>query len=166
MSISRIALPFVLAFACAAAHAQYVWLDEKGNKQFSDKPPPISVPKNKIIKAPNMSGKPAPAADAAPASAAADDASKLTKPVTTASKNEDYNKRKAEQAEKDKKAEDEKQSAAAKAKNCERARTYQQNLESGARVANVDKNGERNFMDDTQRNQELADVKKTLADCK
>ncbi|MFZ6766134.1 DUF4124 domain-containing protein [Undibacterium sp. Di26W] len=165
MLISRIALPFILTLACAAAHAQYVWLDEKGNKQFSDKPPPISVPKNKIVKSPNMGGKSAPTADAAPAPAA-DDAGKLQKPVTTASKNEDYNKRKAEQAEKDKKAEDEKQSAAAKAKNCERARSYQQNLESGVRVASVDKNGERNFMDDAQRNQELADLKKTLADCK
>ena len=165
MTIPRLTSALLLTlFCCSLAQAQYVWLDEKGNKQYSDTPPPASVPRNKIIKAPNMSGKPVAATDAAPASAS-EAASTLQKPVTTASKNEDYNKRKAEQAEKDKKAEDEKQAAAAKAKNCEKAKSYQQNLESGVRIATTDKNGERVFMDDNQRNQELADVKKAQAGC-
>ena len=46
----------VAAFGFAAnAMAQYIWLDEKGTKQFSDTPPPASVPKNRIIKEPGRS---------------------------------------------------------------------------------------------------------------
>ena len=32
------------------ALAQYVWVDDKGNKQYSDTAPPASVPKNRILK--------------------------------------------------------------------------------------------------------------------
>ncbi|MFZ6642115.1 DUF4124 domain-containing protein [Undibacterium sp. TC4M20W] len=151
-----------LAF-CAVAHAQYVWIDDKGNKQFSDMPPPKSVPKDKILKAPG--GAKAPAAEDK-TSSASQAAPKLEKPVTLATKNEDFNKRRAEQAEKDKKAEQEKTAADDKAKNCERARSYQQSLSSGARLSRTDKNGERSFLSDTERQQELDTAKKALADCK
>ncbi|BBB67028.1 hypothetical protein UNDYM_2775 [Undibacterium sp. YM2] len=77
-----------LAF-CAVAHAQYVWIDDKGNKQFSDLPPPKSVPKDKILKAPGgAKAAQAPAADDKAASAS-QAAPKLEKPVTLATKNED-----------------------------------------------------------------------------
>lgn len=154
-----------LAF-CAVAHAQYVWIDDKGNKQFSDLPPPKTVPKDKILKAPGgAKAAQAPAADDKAASAS-QAAPKLEKPVTLATKNEDFNKRRAEQAEKDKKAEQEKTAADDKAKNCERARNYQQSLNSGARLSRTDKNGERSFLSDAERQQELDSAKKALADCK
>lgn len=152
-----------------SSQAQYVWLDEKGSKQFSDMPPPITVPKNRILKTPfKATQNPASAsADASAASnAAASAEEKLQKPITTAGKNEDFMKRKAEQEEKEKKAIAEKQAAADKAKNCERARSYQQSLESGVRIANTDKNGERSFLSDEQRAKELADVKQAMAACK
>lgn len=167
MSISRLACSIMLTtMFCASAQAQYVWLDEKGSKQYSDMPPPKSVPKNKILKAPGGVPKPvATASEEKPASSASEASAKLEKPVTTASKNEDFNKRKAEQAEKDKKAEEEKTAAADKAKNCERARGYQQTLNSGARISRTDKNGEKSYLTDAQREQEAADVKKALAGC-
>lgn len=168
LRISRLSSALLLSFAfCAVAHAQYVWIDEKGNKQFSDMPPPKSVPKDKILKAPGGVPKaaPAPTADDKAASAS-QPAPKLEKPVTTATKNEDFNKRRAEQAEKDKKAEEEKTAAADKAKNCEKARAYQQTLNSGARISRTDKNGERTILSDADRQQETNDVKKALADCK
>jgi hypothetical protein len=87
------------------------------------------------------------------------------KPMTTSSRNEDFNKRRAEQAEKDKKASEDQQANADKQKNCERARSYQKVLESGQRVATTDKNGERNYLSDAQREKEAADVKKALAGC-
>jgi len=166
--ILRSGSALLLSFAlCAVAQAQYVWVDDKGNKQFSDLPPPKTVPKDKILKSPAGAPKAAaaPAAEnkAAPASQAEP---KLEKPVTTASKNEDFNKRRAEQAEKDKKAEQEKTAADDKAKNCERARNYQQSLSSGARLSRTDKNGERSFLSDAERQQELDVAKKALADCK
>lgn len=132
-------------------------------------PPPITVPKNRILKTPFKSVQnPAPASSdvGAAASVAASAEEKLQKPVTTAGKNEDFMKRKAEQEEKEKKAAAEKQAAADKAKNCERARSYQQSLESGVRITNTDKNGERNFLSDEQRAKELAEVKQAMAACK
>lgn len=157
-------------FIAATGHAQYIWVDDKGTKQFSDLPPPAATPKNRILKTPQRTVS-APANDSKDTSQ--DVASgtvlpneKLQKPVTTASKNEDYMKRKLEQEEKDKKAATEKQAASDKANNCERARSYQQSLESGVRIASTDKNGERSFLGDEQRTKELADLKRTLSDCK
>lgn len=47
---------FVAAGAIALpAQAQYVWLDARGVRQFSDRPPPPSVPDSRILKGP---GKP------------------------------------------------------------------------------------------------------------
>lgn len=166
-----IILALAALFATASSHAQYIWLDEKGGKQFSDLPPPISVPKNRILKTPSkFNMEPAPSSKESSIVPGNTNGSvsneKLQKPVTTASKNEDFNKRKQEQDEKNKKADAEKLALAEKNKICERARSYQQSLQSGVRIANADKNGERNFMSDAQREQELADVKRTLSDCK
>lgn len=142
--------------------AQYVWLDEKGTKQFTDTPPPPNVPKSRIIKSPkaSISLQPTKADSEKPASD-----EKITKPVTTASQNEDFNKRRAERQEKEAKAQAEAQAAADKAKNCERARAYQQALESGTRIGTTDKNGERSVMDDSQRERELAEARKVTSAC-
>lgn len=158
----RISAALLLSLLCNLSFAQWIWIDDKGSKQFSDLPPPASVPKNKILKSPGKIASP-PEAET---NASASNTDKLQKPVTTASKNEDFLKRRAEQQEKEKKLAAEQQLNAEKAKNCDRARTYKQSLESGVRIANVDKNGERNYLDDAKRAQELADVNKALADCK
>lgn len=158
----RISAALLLSLLCNLSFAQWIWIDDKGSKQFSDLPPPASVPKNKILKSPGKIASPPEAETNANAS----NTDKLQKPVTTASKNEDFLKRRAEQQEKEKKLAAEQQLNAEKAKNCDRARTYKQSLESGIRIANVDKNGERNYLDDAKRAQELADVNKALADCK
>ena len=157
-----------LSFA-TSSFAQYVWLDEKGSKQFSDLPPPTSTPKNRILKTPFKTPEPATKskdANEGTENEAPSPKEKLQKPVTTASKNEDFMKRKMEQEEKEKKASDEKQAAMDKSKNCERARAYQQSLESGVRIGSTDKNGERSFMTDAQRAQDLAEVKRSLEACK
>jgi type IV secretory pathway VirB10-like protein len=152
---------FSLLCAQGLAMAQYIWVDEKGNKQYSDTAPPASVPKSRIIKAPVMSSgtvtAPAATSPAAPSAPA--------KPQTTASKNEDYNKRRTEQAEAAQKNTAEQQASQDKKQDCERARSYQRSLESGERVANVDSKGERFFLDDNQRSKELDQVKKALANC-
>ena len=43
IGLKRITAALALASFATAAVAQYVWLDEKGTKQFSDMPPPASV---------------------------------------------------------------------------------------------------------------------------
>lgn len=150
----------LLAFTCAAS-AQYVWIDEKGSKQFSDMPPPASVPKSKILRQPGSAAAPA---ETAPAAEAGNNAAKA--PPTLAERNAEYNKRRTEQAEKEKKAAAEVQAARDKERNCENARTYQRALQSGQRIASTDKNGERVFMSDEQRQREMQETSRTLSGCK
>jgi hypothetical protein len=157
-------------YIATTCHAQYAWVDEKGTKQFSDLPPPASTPKNRILKTPLKSiqepAKESKETNQDAANSPVSSNEKLQKPVTTAGKNEDYMKRKLEQEERDKKTTAEKQAANDKANNCERARSYQQSLESGVRIGSTDKNGERSFMSDEQRARELADVNRALSNCR
>ncbi len=148
----QLAACLALSALSCLAWGQYVWTDDKGVKQFSDMPPPASVPQSRILKQP--SGR-MPAA-AAPASAEAEAGRAPKAPLTTAESNADFMKRRAEQAEKDKKAAAEAQAARDKASNCEKARSYQRALDSGLRIARTDKNGEREFMSDEQRSREHA----------
>jgi hypothetical protein len=147
------------------AMAQYIWLNDKGVKQYSDTPPPKSVPRDKIIKTP--AGIVRGAETSAPSEAnAKSETNKLEKPVTLASKNEDFNKRKLAREEAEKKAETDKQNADAKAKNCERAKSYKQSLDEGALIMTRSKDGERMPLDEAQRAKEMADVTKALANCR
>jgi len=163
------ALAALLSMAAAVAAAQYAWIDERGVRQYSDQPPPASVPKQRILKAPGAAYTP-PAASAQPAGSETKDAVKDKSPnkppMTFAEKNAEYQKRQIEQAEKEKKAAQEAKLAADKAKNCERARDYQKSLQSGDRIARRDKNGERTYLTDEQRAQELRDAQRILNECK
>ncbi len=160
-----ISLPFV-----QNCYAQYVWLNEKGAKQFTDVPPPKNVPKERILKAPRgvaqntdiTHNEGENARNGTPKT----EIEKLQKPQTAANKNEDFNKRKIAREEAEKKAESEKQAAADKEKNCARAKSYQQTIESGMLITSRDQNGERVILDENQRAKELADVKKVTSDCK
>jgi len=149
----------------APALAQYVWLNEKGVKQYSDMPPPPSVPASHILKQPSGSAL-QPANDEPPASAQTESEVSPKPPMTTAERNADFRKRHAEQAEKEKKAAEQVKAAAEKAKNCQRAREYQNALASGGRIAHTNQNGERSFLTDDQRAQELHDVNHVLQQCK
>src|SRR5687767_2366081 len=42
----------LLCACCALAQAQWVWVNEKGIRQYTDQPPPASVPPSRILKAP------------------------------------------------------------------------------------------------------------------
>lgn len=165
-----IAFSFFSLMAGMSSHAfaQYVWLDEKGVKQYSDKPAPTTVPASRILKSPGTALRPhsveiAPKpADGTSLNAPA----KTQLPLTTAEKNADFQKRKMEQADKDQKAAEEAQRAADKSKNCERAKTYQKALDSGQRIAQQSKDGQRAFLSDAQRVQESRDTKRVLDECK
>jgi hypothetical protein len=175
--ISNTAAALAALTLATAACAQYVWLNENGVKQYSDMPPPSSVPDNRILKQPGRIPDSVPQAIASPAEtgsegtagAAADAPSASSKekaPMTTAERNADFQKRKIEQADKEKKAADDAKRAADKAKNCDRARAYQRALDSGQRLGNTDKNGERYYLSDEQRAQEAQATRNILNDCK
>ena len=137
------------------AFAQYAWVDERGIKQYSDMPPPPSVPESRILKKRGSSAT-SPAVSATPA----------TTELSLAEKDAEFRKRRIEQAEKQKKETEQATRSAEKAKHCERAREYNRVLESGERIARTDKNGERSFLTDDQRAQELRESRRALDDCK
>jgi len=157
-----------LALVCAnTAFAQYIWLNDKGVKQYSDQPPPKSVPKDKIVKSPFGLARSTENTNSEPKSNDANksEIEKIEKPVTLAKKNEDFNKRKIAKEEADKKAETEQHNTEAKAKNCERAKSYKQSLDEGVLIMTRNKNGERIPLDETQRAKEAAEAKKILSEC-
>ncbi|MBI3713635.1 MAG: DUF4124 domain-containing protein [Burkholderiales bacterium] len=157
--------------ATATAQAQYVWLNDKGIKQYSDTPPPRSVPADRIIKSPG--GKSANSTHASPSSttpatetSGKSELAKIEKPKTLANKIEDFNKRKIAKEEAEKKEEAEQQNKEVKAKNCERAKNYKQSLDEGGLIMTRSKEGERIPMDEAQRNKEMQEAKKVLEECK
>ncbi len=175
--VSQAVLIVVLHVTAGAAFAQFAWIDAKGVRQYSDQPPPASVPKNKILKSPGLMARDAPAAVSAAdtgasaasitdAGAVSDKSGAAKAPATTAEKNADYIKRKSDLAEKEQKAAEEAKAAAAKARNCEKAQNYARSLQSGERVASLDKNGERSFMTDEKRAQEIGESRRALDGCK
>ncbi len=145
--------------ACSAAHAQiYQYKDSTGTTVYSDQPPPSSV-KPRVVKSQSGSQKEADSRTDAtkPAGAPAT-------PKTAADREMEFAKRQKErqtQAEKDQK---DAAAAAERKDNCERAQRQLQALESGARVAIVDANGERSFLDDDQRSREIERNRKVASE--
>lgn len=161
------AVSVTLIGACGAAAAQYVWLDEKGTKQFSDRPPPASVPASRILKQPGgASASPSSASAASAASSPSPSAARPEAQQSIAEKNADFRKRQLEREDKEKKLAEEAKLASDKARNCERAQEYQRTLESGERISRKDKNGEHTFLSDEQRQRELGETRRILNECK
>jgi hypothetical protein len=171
--LKRIAVALVILNSGIAAHAQYVWLDEKGRKQYSDMAPPANIPKSRILQEPGTAVRSVSQTTSA-ASTEKDENSvnsgspsvKAKAPMTIAEQNAEFQKRRIEQADKEKKAAEKTKSDADKAKNCDRARVYNRSIESGERLARTDQSGERYFLSDDQRAQESRDVRRILEDCK
>jgi type IV secretory pathway VirB10-like protein len=159
-----------LQVAAGAAFAQFAWIDANGVRQYSDQPPPSSIPKNRILKQPAAELRAAtpetPPADTSGAKAANGSAAAANVPMSLAEKNADYTKRKIEQAEKDKKSAEDAKLAADKAANCDRARQYARALQSGDRISSVNKDGEREYMSDDKRAKEVAVSSRALEGCK
>lgn len=157
--IGRWALGGILMAAATLAHGQYVWIDDKGLKQYSDRPPAPTVPARRILKAPGLT-----AADATPAPQPA--ASATSAPLTTAEREADFRKRKAEQEAGARKAEDEARRQAELDSNCAQQRKNQQMLESGMRIGTINAQGERDFLSDAQRAEQARKIQRALAGCK
>lgn len=164
---ARLMAVAALALAAGLAQAQYVWIDAKGNKQFSDRSPPASIPDKNILKAPGrqvlavLPAEEEEQLDPAPITEAARKA-----PPTVADKNIEFNKRISDKAEAAKKAGAEAQAKAAKAEQCTAAREYKVQLDSGARIATVTPGGEPAFMSDAERAAANAKAARMLAACR
>ena len=157
-----------LTLTQAQSQAPYLWLDEKGLKVYSDRPPPPSMPLKNVLRTPRRAdGTPAQPAgqDDAAAVAPDTDAAKSKAAPSMAERNADYLKRGKDQAERAQKNADAQQARLAQADNCERARSARQAIDSGVRISTQEKNGERGFMSDEQRAAEGRKIDKVLAAC-
>ncbi len=145
-----------LALLPQFAHAQYSWIDEKGARVFSDRPPPPGTPPSRILKAPRGL-EPAPEPATVPAGPAA-------KPSTPSwvEREADYRKRAVKRA---KEEEDALGANKAQAAACDAARAEQAQLNSGVRLVRIDKNGERDYVSDEERAQRREKAQRALAQC-
>jgi hypothetical protein len=162
----RISLVAVLAIVAAGyalpAAAQWAWRDESGRTVYSDRPPPASVKSEQILRQP--SAQSFGSSGGAPADSKADgkDAQK-SGPKTLAEREMDFRKRQQEQAEAEKKQAEEQSRNDQRRQECERLRGYLKALEDGQRIARTDAQGNREVLDDAQREGEIKRVRDGLS---
>jgi hypothetical protein len=82
--------------------------------------------------------------------------------LETIAEQEMESKRQQERADSERKAQEEQQKSAAKAAECERARGYLRGLEEGQRVVRTDASGNREYLDDAQREAEIERTRKMV----
>jgi len=147
--MKRIALAAATLLAAVAAQAQiYQWQDENNKTVISDRPPLGKVKGERQIEA------------EAPAAAGANG-------KTLADREMDFRKRQKEAREGAEEAEKERLAARRDWRHCDEARRSLQMLESGERVAMRDSRGERYFLDDAQRAQEIVKLRQDVqANCR
>jgi hypothetical protein len=163
-SVRSVALPLLLAAASIAiatpAAAQWAWKDDTGRMVYSDRPPPAAVKPAQIVRQPSGNAllmPDAPDAGSRPAAAPA------KAPPTLAEREMEFRKRQTERAEAEKKAADEATNSARKAQDCERARGYLRALDDGLRITRTNAQGEREFLDDAQREDEKKRARETIS---
>ncbi len=154
----QLAVGGTLLMIASLGHAQYAWVDAKGVKQFSDRPPPPSIPAKNVLKAPRLAA--VVALDEATAAPAATVAAVKAAPKSVADREADYRKRQVDKAESDKKAEGEAEVARNKLAACTSARQSRAQLDSG--VAMRDGSEERSWLTDKQRDERKAAANKII----
>jgi len=138
-----------LAVSTGAWAQLYKWKGQDGRMQYGDTPPPG-------VAATPMGGRSA-AAPASEAPKAGDPGDKALSPDAA------FRKRQAERQAAEEKAAKEREQAQAKKENCERAQGQLRTLESGMRMTTTNAAGERVFIDDEQRAQEMQRAQKAVS---
>lgn len=144
----------LLVLPCSGAWAQvYKCVDGAGKTVYTQSPCQGGAKSAAIRQA----VPPAPAGTAASTGAA-----KSSGPKSIAEQEIEFKKRRAEEAEVAKKAQDKAGEDQSKAENCRSAKTSLASLESGARQARTNENGERYFLEDGQIAQEKERARKAV----
>jgi hypothetical protein len=144
------------------AHAQYSWIDDKGARAFSDRPPPPGTPLDRILKMPRgLDPRAAQAENGAPAAAA-----EKPKAPTLAERDTDFRQRAAKREAEEQKAAQEAANKASKQENCELARENERAFTAGVRMVRVDEKGERVVLTDEERAQGLKRAQRNLKSCR
>lgn len=154
-----------LLLSAGLAQAQYSWIDARGTRHFSDRPPPPDTPAHRILKTPGRAvaaPRAAPAAQpAAPAQAAAPKS-----PPTLAEREAGYRERMKQREEEEKKDAELARRQRELAERCQGALQVRAQVESGIRITNVDARGERSVATDEERAAQLARANRILAECR
>lgn len=181
-----------LLFSAGLAQAQFVWVDPKGVRHYSDQPPPPGTPPARILKAP---GLPAASAQAAPAPkptpapqfsvstldgpvavppaqaaspAATPGAARTapTAPQTLAEKEADFRKRQKDSQEAEQKAQQQARTDAQKAEHCAEVRKAKQMYDSGIRIAEMGPDGKKRYLSDAERTERSTRAGAMAAECR
>ena len=152
----RIVSSIVLVLlATTSAYCEvYKWIDPDGTVHYSDQAPPGAVQEQTLGIKSGTSGSEAPGTEKA--------APKSPGPKTYIEQGAEFRKRQVEAEAK--RAKEEKALAEAKEaqQNCERARSSLQSLQTGQRVTVYNEKGERAYLDDNAREQEIANTQKAV----
>jgi hypothetical protein len=144
----------LLLLAAGLVHAQYSWIDEKGIRHLSDRPPPPGTPPENILKAPGR-----PAAAAAPAA----DTAHKPDPAEVAHATDKFRHDLKTMTAKSAIAPTPEEKA--HLQTCAQASRYKQWLETGAPAFKTEENGKRRPMTQEERVSEAERAKATLAGC-
>ncbi len=158
----------LLAGLSATAFAQWQWIDKDGHKVFSDRAPPLDVVDKNILKRPNSRAVlPVTEADAEQPAAATPVLVPGAAKGAGVDKELEARKKQAADAEAAKRKADEDRITKAKVENCARAKQAKASMESGVRISRTNAAGEREFMDDGAKANELKRIQGIIAsDCK
>jgi hypothetical protein len=159
---------FLLMLAMPLHAQMYKWVDANGKVQYSDKPPPqgakAEAVKNRSSSVSGPAGSAAaPVKDATKGDGKSGAAAKPAGPLTTADQEQAFRKRKQDEEEAQKKAQEKLTQEKQKQESCNGARTNVAALEAGGRQVRFDTKGERYFLDDTQTQAELAKARQQVS---
>jgi hypothetical protein len=147
-------LVLVLLATTSAYCEVYKWVDADGTVHYSDQPPQGDVKEQGLGIKSGTSGTEAPGTEkAAPKSAG---------PKTYIEQGAEFRKRQVEAEEKAKKEQKALADAKEAEQNCERARSSLQSLQTGQRVSVYNEKGERAYLDDNAREQEIGNTQKAV----
>ncbi|HLB15384.1 MAG TPA: DUF4124 domain-containing protein [Burkholderiales bacterium] len=159
MSLVRTFLALAAAAVVAApslAQQLYKYTGPDGKVQYSDRPPPEGQ------KAEKITGRSSTVSPSTSAAAAGSDGAKSGAPKSLAEQDQDFRKRRLEaqeKASKDSKLAEEKRARDA---SCAAARRQLSGLQSGARVARINEQGEREFLEDNGIQQETQRLQREI----
>ncbi|OON62688.1 hypothetical protein B0920_04395 [Massilia sp. KIM] len=160
----RIVIAALLSLLAASAHAQYVWIDANGTRQYSDRPPPPGTPQSRILKTPGRQALAPQRQQPAPEPAQAAPAPKAS--PTLAEQESAYKERVKQRAEQEQKEAAEAARKRDVAARCEAARETQAQMASGIRIARVGQDGQRSYMTDEEKAARAAQASKVLSECR
>jgi hypothetical protein len=156
----RSAILMLLLAAAAPVLAQWAWRDASGKMVYSDRPPPADVKPEQILKRPRS-------ADAAPAAPAPGSAAAPAKQKSSAELEMEFRQRQQQRTDAEKKAQEQQAKDLARNAECERARSYLMVLERGERVFRLNAQGEREYLEDAQRDADIQRLRQQIAaNCK